>query len=120
MTTVWIEGLEAYGYHGVPDAEQAIGHRYRCDLALDLADCPARQTDAVQDTVDYGQVATLAVRHLTGPSHRTVERLAQVIGEAILQEAPRVDAVTVRLGKPCPPAPVIATAVGVTLVVRRS
>jgi len=120
MTTVWIDGLECYSFHGVPDAEQTIGHRYRCDLGIELSDCPARQTDDIADTVSYAEAARLAIEILQGPSRRTIEFLAHAIASAVLELSPRVSSVTVRLGKPLPPAPLIVQAMGVTTTVQRA
>src|ERR1700736_2844209 len=31
-----LRGIQFYGYHGVPDAEQETGHRYEVDLVLEV------------------------------------------------------------------------------------
>jgi dihydroneopterin aldolase len=117
--TVFIHGLEAYGYHGVPDAEQEIGHRYRVSLELKVPDCSAAESDDVAGTVDYGAVAKQVTQIIQTHQYRTVERLAQVIADAILQEFLKVQEVRITVGKPFPPAPVIVAEVGCELVVVR-
>ena len=117
--TVFIRDLEIYAFHGVPDAEQAIGHRYRMDLELELAECPARYTDKVEETVDYGAVGATAIRIASNTKYRTVERLAQVIGEGILTEFGATEVITVEIAKPMPPAPMIAREAGVRLRLTR-
>lgn len=119
MAQIFVYAIEFYGYHGVPDAERAIGHRYMVDVELDV-DEQASLTDNVEDTVDYGGIGQLVVQIGTGASVRTVERLAQLIAETILAQHLRVNSVTVSVFKPHPPMPVIASQAGVTLTVGRA
>src|SRR5690349_3843039 len=79
MYTVFIRGLEFYGYHGVPAEERFIGHRYRVDLELRV-EGTADESDHVSETVDYGAVATFATQVGTNEKAHTVERLARLIG----------------------------------------
>jgi hypothetical protein len=117
--TVFITALEAYGYHGVPDAEQEIGHRYRVSLELQVSDCSACESDDIHGTVDYGAIAKQVTEIVQTHQYRTVERLARVIADAILQEFLKVESVGITVGKPLPPAPVIVAEVGCRLVVVR-
>ncbi len=119
MTTVFVTGLEFYGFHGVPDAEQKVGHRYIVDLELEVKS-NAHHSDQLADSVDYGRVSLLALEIGTQHQYRTVERLAQVIGDAILTEFVTTQEVLVRVAKRLPPAPVIAEEAGVQLLIRRA
>lgn len=118
MLRVFIDELEFYAYHGVPDAEQEIGHRYIVSVVLTL-ESEATATDRVGDTVDYGAVGTLIERTAKAARYRTLERLAQVLGEAILGAFPRVSKVDLHLAKRLPPAPMHAERAGVELTVTR-
>lgn len=118
MTRIFVEGIEFYAFHGVPDEEQVVGHRYVVDISLSVRET-ASETDLVGDTVDYGAVAQLVVKTGTENQVRTVERLARTMGEAILSKFARVDEVEVRLAKRLPPAAVIAQEAGVELTVVR-
>ncbi|HEU4753828.1 MAG TPA: dihydroneopterin aldolase [Armatimonadota bacterium] len=101
-----IEGIEFYGFHGVPAAEREIGHRYRVDLELELDLHEAGETDDVERTVDYGAVAQRIVEIGTGPSVQLVETLAERMAARVLAGFPRVEAVTMRVAKLHPPVPV--------------
>jgi dihydroneopterin aldolase len=114
VAQVFLHGIEFYGYHGVPDAERTVGHRYLVDVELEV-DERASQSDRVEDTVDYSQIGLLVVEHGMQPGVSTVERLAQVIADAILARYRRVQQVTITVAKPYPPMPVIAQQAGVTL-----
>src|SRR5437016_4674805 len=112
MYTVVIRGLEFYAHHGVSDEEQAIGHRYKVDLDLEV-DGTADETDDVAGTVDYGAAAQKAIAIAQGRQHRTVEKLAKTIADGLLQEFASIQSLTVTVIKRLPPAPVIAEEAGV-------
>lgn len=118
MYRVFVEGLEFYGYHGVPAEEQKVGHRYRASLHLDV-EGSAHLSDRVEDTVDYAKVAALAVATSEHRQYATLERLAQAIGEAILATFAAVETVEITLEKRLPPAPVIADSAGVSMSLTR-
>ena len=119
MITLFVTGLEFYGYHGVSDEEQKVGHRYVIDLEMGVVS-DAEQSDQVEDTVDYGAAAVIALKIGTQRQFRTLERLAQVIGEALMARFSRLREVSVRVAKRLPPAPLVAEEAGVELVVKRS
>lgn len=114
MTTVFVNGLEFYGYHGVPDEEQAVGHRYRIDLTMQV-DESACVTDSVVETVNYAGAAALVLSVATTNQYRTVERLGAVLCDRIFEDFERVKEVSVRIVKPMPPAPIIAAEAGVII-----
>lgn len=118
MIEVFLEGLEFYGYHGVPEAERRVGHRYEVDLAMQV-DSRAEQTDEVADTADYGRIGEELTRIGENQQYKTIERLAQEMGERVLSLQPRVVSVRISVRKLLPPAPIIAHACGVTLELQR-
>lgn len=118
MITVFIEGLEFYGYHGVPEAERSVGHRYRVDVWMEV-DSQAEQSDRVEDTADYGRIGLEITRLGENQQHRTIERLAREMGEHVLRNFLQVSEVKITVRKLLPPAPVIAASCGVTLNLKR-
>lgn len=118
MYRVFLNDLEFYAFHGVPEAERQVGHRYRATLSLEV-DGRAAETDRIEDTVDYAAVGELAVRIGIDSQFKTVERLAYAMAEAILREFPRVQAIQVAVEKPLPPANLIADSVGVEVELHR-
>lgn len=115
---LFVHGIEFYAYHGVPDAEQQVGHRYVLDLEMEGA-FRATETDDIHDTVNYAAACDVALRAAQGASHRTLEFVATQIGEAVLQEFPLLDQVLVRLAKPLPPAPIVASSAGYEVLMTR-
>ena len=118
MVTLFVTGLEFYAYHGVPSEERAIGHRYIVDLEMDVKSS-AELTDDVADTVDYADAARIVLKASGSQQFKTVERLAHVMGEALLAEFSRIQRVSIRLAKRLPPAPFIAEELGVELEMSR-
>ena len=112
MFTVFLEGLEFYGYHGVPAEERVVGHRYVADLYLEV-DGRADTTDHIHDTVDYGAVGVRTLALATDAQAHTLEHLAAHICDNLLADYPMIARVRIRLAKPLPPAPVIAARAGV-------
>ena len=117
--TVFVRGLEFYGFHGVPAEERVIGHRYVVDLDFAVSTA-ATETDRVEDSVDYGAAAQRVVRLGQSERFSTVERLARVLADDLLEAFPAVVSVRIRVAKKLPPAPVIAELAGVELVRSRS
>jgi dihydroneopterin aldolase len=114
---VFVKGLEFYGYHGVSQEEQAVGHRYRANITLQV-EGKADETDDIADTVDYGAVADLALRIASAKQYKTVEKLAAVLAEQLLVAFGSVQECEVEVAKLLPPMPAIAAEAGA--VVKRT
>jgi dihydroneopterin aldolase len=119
MYTVLLRGLEFYAYHGVPDEERVVGHRYKVDLEMEV-EGDTDTTDDIAGTVDYGAAAQLVTSVAQGHRYRTVERLARAIGQQLLKEHVCIEKLTITLTKRLPPAPIMAEEAGVRLVLKRS
>jgi len=115
---VEIRGLSIYTHHGVSDAEQEIGQRLEFDVTFDVPDCDAVLTDRVEDTIDYGDVADIVALAATERSYRTLERLAHVVGERLMERY-GCERVRVRAAKPEPPLPLAIEEVAVEVQVER-
>lgn len=113
---IFVEGIEFYGYHGVPDAEQQIGHRYRVDLTVDIDLSVAGRTDDLSQTVSYGDLARLVIQIGTTQQVRLLETLAERMCAAILERFPAIQRVELRLAKRLPPTGTITELAGVKIV----
>lgn len=99
-----ISGIRAYGYTGFFDAEQSLGQWFEVDLriSVDLARCG--HDDELAHTLDYSKVV-LCVRQLLETSRcRTIERLATLVADAVL-EFPQARRLWIRLTKVAAPIP---------------
>ena len=117
--TIVLTNLEFYGYHGVPDAEQEVGHRYSVSARLELSECGAEGSDDISETIDYAMAAQVIQGLGTGRQFRTLERLSRVVGEELLRVFPSLAAVELTACKIAPPMPFILQSVGVTVTVNR-
>jgi dihydroneopterin aldolase len=115
MVEVELHGLSIYTHHGVTDAEQEVGQRLEIDVSFDVPDCDAVLTDRVEDTIDYAVVADIVALAATERSYRTLERLAHVIGERLIERY-GCETVRVRAAKPEPPLPLAIEEVAVEVV----
>ena len=119
-STVHVElrGLSIYTHHGVSEAEQEIGQRLEIDVSFDVPDCDAVLTDRLEDTVDYAEVCDIVALAATERSYKTLERLAQVVGERLMERY-ACDSVRVRVSKPEPPLPLAIQEVAVEVTHER-
>ena len=85
---------------------------------LILPECPATETDELEGTIDYGSVTELLVETATETGYLTLERLAAVIAERMLEN---FDATWVKASaaKPEPPIPVNMDFAGVEVTLTR-
>ncbi len=116
----FIEGLEVYGHHGVPQEERVLGQRLLYDVRLTIEECRAAETDQVEDTVDYTEVIDLITEVATEKSYSLLERLAQVTAETILGRIDLLDEVWVQVTKPHPPVACALASVGAAVELRRA
>lgn len=113
-----IDGLAVFAHHGALPEEQALGQRFYLDLRLVPLRDYACETDDLGDAVDYGAVAARAVAIVAGGPYRLLERLADAVAEALLEEF-SLDEVSVRVSKPSAPVPFVLDTIGVTVTRRR-
>lgn len=116
---ILLEGIEFYGYHGVPDEEQAIGHRYRVDVVLELDLSHAGRTDQLEHTVNYAEVAQQIVTIGTRTQYRLMEALAERLCQEIFEAFPQVQRVELTLRKRLPPTGTVMENAGVRIVRER-
>src|SRR4051795_13014761 len=116
---VELRGLSIYTHHGVTDAEQEVGQRLEFDVSFDVPDCDAVLTDRIEDTGDYGDVCDIVTLAATERSYRTLERLAQVVGERLMERYAS-ESVRVRAAKPEPPLPLAIQEVAVEVTQERA
>ena len=111
---VEVRGLEAFGPHGVTEAERELGTRVVIDVAFTVPGAAATAGDELEGTVDYGAVAALAAKIARERGCRTLERLCALIADAISDRWDVTD-LEIRIAKPDPPMPEVVEDVAVTL-----
>lgn len=114
-----LRGLVASGYCGALPEEQARAQPLEIDLDIVLDLHGAGESDALDDTVDYGVLSAMVERILTTERFTLLERLAARIAEVALADE-RVEEVTVSARKLRPPVPQQLSTSGVRITRRRA
>lgn len=116
---ITLTGLRATGYHGVFDHEKREGQEFIVDIVLSVDHRLAGRTDDLDDTLNYAQVAEVAIARITGPSYDLIEALAEAIaGDCLTLDGVAHAEVTVH--KPGAPIPHTFSDVSVTVTRARS
>jgi dihydroneopterin aldolase len=115
MGVISIRGLREVGVHGVLPEEQTRPQPFEVDVALELDLTAAGESDALGDTVDYGELAENVARIVRTERYALLERLATRIADSCAGADTRVERVTVTVRKLRPPVPVQLDHVAVTV-----
>ena len=115
MDTITLTGVHANGTHGVLAFEHERPQTFVVDATLHLNLTRAGQSDDLNDTIDYGRVAKDIVAVIEGPHVGLIERLAQLIADRILADAPAVMQIDVTVHKPHAPIVVAFDDVSVSI-----
>lgn len=112
-----VRGIEAFGHHGVFDAERRDGQVFLIDLVLFLDSREAARTDDLRDTVDYGSLVARVKKAVESDPVDLIETLADRLAAICLAD-PRVHRTEVTVHKP--DAPIDATFADVSVTVVRT
>lgn len=107
------------GTHGVLEQEKSQPQPFEFDLDVRFDMSLASATDALEDTVDYAALIDAAALVVAGPWCALLERLALLIGDAVLAADSRIESVDVAIRKLEPPVPYAMASAGVRLTVER-
>ncbi|MEY3148990.1 MAG: dihydroneopterin aldolase [Actinomycetota bacterium] len=110
-----VTGIEGLGYHGLYDSEREIGQPFVVDVVLKLDLEKAGQTDEIQYTVDYNDIAQLIYNEIVGPPMKLLETMAEKICHKILAAYPPIEEIEVTVHKPRAPISVPFGDVSITI-----
>jgi len=102
MTTISIEGMEFFAYHGCFREEQIIGTKFEIDLYLAVDTKKAETSDDLYDTVNYQSVYEV-VKDEMKRSSKLLEHVARRILNRIKKEFSAVQGATIKIKKMNPP-----------------
>ena len=111
-----IEGIEAFGYHGVFPQEKREGQTFLVDVDIETSFDEAIAHDDVAHTVDYGVVAERVAEIIQGEPADLIETVCDRIVTMVLS-LERVKATRVTIHKP--QAPISVPFAGVSVSRRR-
>jgi len=102
MSTIGIEGMHFYAFHGVYAHEKETGAHYTVDVYIDYDFEKAGSSDKVEDTINYEQVFKIAEAKMNIPSN-LIEKVCVDILHEIKSTFAEVKAVKARVTKHSPP-----------------
>ncbi len=118
MDKIIIKGLELFAYHGVNPEEKENGQLFILDITA-LADIAAAgESDSLDDTVSYAKIIKTVSAVFTSEKNDLLERAAQRVAKAILDEYDKIQSVKILLKKP--EAPIMADFKYVGVEIERS
>lgn len=99
MDIIFLQEVKVKTHLGVPDWERLIAQTIILDIELAMPHSRSCQTDAIEDTIDYGQIVARIRETQAEKSFKLVEALAEHVCQLIMTEfgAPWVK---VRVAKP--------------------
>lgn len=115
-----LAGVRGRGFHGVFEHERRDGQEFVVDVELEADLSWAGASDALADTVNYGEIGALALAHIEGQPLDLIEALAERIAADVLGQHRLVDEVRVTVHKPQAPVGVPFGDVTVTVMRRRA
>lgn len=103
MDKIIIKDLKLYAYHGVNPEEKEEGQLFELDVTCfcDLS-VPCR-TDDVNTTTSYAQIIKQIRKVFCAEKYDLIEKAAQVVADAVLENFGMIEKVTVLLKKPDAP-----------------
>jgi 7,8-dihydroneopterin aldolase/epimerase/oxygenase len=99
MDTIFLEQVVVQTKLGVPDWERLKPQTIILDIEIGYDLTKSCQSDAIEDTVDYGEVVKRIRETLSENSFKLVEALAQHVCQLILQEF-KAESVKIKVAKP--------------------
>lgn len=101
-TTIILNGMRFYAYHGCFEEEQNIGTHFIVDVELTYDAEAAVAGDEVEKSVNY-QLVYKTIQKVMNESRHLIETVADHIVHEIKSDFPQVQHVTVKLCKLNPP-----------------
>ncbi len=99
MDTIFLEQVKVQTHLGVPDWERQVAQTVVLDIELRYDFSRACLSDAIDDTIDYGQVVQRIRETLAAHRFKLVEALGEHVCQLILQEF-GAQQVTLKVSKP--------------------
>lgn len=103
MDQIKIDNLGFFAHHGVFDFEQQNGQRFVLSAVLECDTRKAGNSDALEDSTSYAEVAEFLVGFLTQNTYRLLEAAAEQACRAVLLTFPLIRAIELEIKKPDAP-----------------
>ena len=101
-STISLNDVRLYAFHGVMEQERRVGGEYSVSLRVHYNIGKAMETDEVTDTLNYAELLEVVKREMAKPSN-LLEHVAGRIGQAVFSTFPLVEAMELTVTKLKPP-----------------
>lgn len=86
MDTIFLQEVKVQTVLGVPEWERMRPQTVLLDIELAMPHSRACESDAIEDTIDYGQIVARIRETLAQKSFRLVEALGEEVAQLVLRE----------------------------------
>ena len=114
MSTIAIEGMEFYSYHGHFEEESVIGTKFNLDLYIETDTQKAEKSDNLNETVNYLAVYQVVKKEMEKPSY-LIEHVARRILDSVIESFPTIESAEIKFRKMNPPLGGQMESVSITL-----
>lgn len=114
-TSIEIDRLRLYGFHGVMAQEAVVGNMFEFSLSLRYPFVEAAEKDDLGATLNYAEVVSI-VKTVNSVPSRLIENVAWRLKMALLERWPEIEGGSIRVSKIMPPIPSVEMA-GVSVVI---
>lgn len=102
MSTISIEGMEFFAYHGCFKEEQIIGTKFLVDLQITVDTSESEASDNLSKTINYQSVYLLVKKQMQEKS-KLLEHVGRRILTSLKTEFPLIQDATIKISKLNPP-----------------
>lgn len=103
-SSIHVNGIHVYAYHGCLDEEAIVGTKYTVDISIDFDFTESAEKDDLSLTVDYVVVSKI-VQDEMAIRAKLIETVALRIGKSVLAYYPNIRSVLVGVTKHAAPIP---------------
>ncbi len=114
MDRIGIRNLHFYAYHGALPEERRLGQSFYVNLDLYLSLEAAGRSDALDQTVHYGEVCEVVAAVMKEPKD-LIEAVAEGIASRVLETFEKLEGIAVTVKKPQAPIPMSFEGVEVSI-----
>lgn len=118
-TSIHIEAMRIHAFHGVMEQERVVGNDYLIDVSIDYPWTKAAETDRVEDTMSYADLADI-IRDVMSVPSSLLENVAKRMADAITAAFPQTTAIHIKITKLAPPMRCDCRGAGVELHITNS
>lgn len=102
MTTISLEGMEFYSFHGCTEDEKKVGIWFKVDVKFETDTIKAQASDQIADTINYQKVYTVIAKEMQIASN-LLENVAFRIKNSLLIEFGDLQNLKIKISKISPP-----------------